>query len=77
MTLAECQHAAGVRGFGRRWLGTSDEATEAAGCVLWEENGNVEFNRNVRHEQCNVRGTCLCQGTNGAEVLLIGTPPET
>ena len=30
--------------FGRKWLVTTTSATEAAGCVLWEEQGNVENN---------------------------------
>ncbi len=74
MSLAECQRAASRRGYGRKWLGTTETTTEAAGCVLWEEQGNVEFNTKADEQRCNIRGTCLCKGLDGSEVQVIGTP---
>ena len=50
--------------FGRKWLVTTTSATEAAGCVLWEEQGNVEYNAKTEQPVCNVRGTCLCKGSD-------------
>ena len=47
---------------------------EAAGCVLWEEHGNVEYNAKTEQPVCNVRGTCLCKGSDGREVHIIGMP---
>ena len=76
MTEDECKAATARRGFGRRYLGTTEDAKEAAGCVLWEENGNVEFNTKTAQPQCNVRGTCLCKKPDGTEVQVIGTPPK-
>ena len=71
MTQAECRKAARKPGFGRKWIGTSHDAREAAGCVLWEE-GNVEFNTFVpatkEAQRCNVRGTCLCRSPAGGGV---------
>ena len=49
---------------GRKWLGTTTSATEAAGCVLWEEHGNVEYHAKTEQPLCNVRGTCLCKGSD-------------
>ena len=61
--------------FGRKWLGTTTSATEAAGCVLWEEHGNVEYNAKTEQPVCNMRGTtCLCKGSDGREVHIIGMP---
>ena len=86
MTKPECQAAARRRGYGRKWLGTSDDAREAPGCVMWEE-GNVEFNTVVPPAglpppRCSVQGTCLCTplapagGGRGApaEVQVMGDP---
>jgi hypothetical protein len=76
MTLEECQAAAGTRGFGRKWLGTSEESKEAAGCIQWEENGNVKFNKRTEQQPCNLRGTCLVPRVGwGARFKIIGTPP--
>jgi hypothetical protein len=74
LSAAECQQAAGRQGYGRKWLGTTASATEAAGCVLWEEHGNVEYNAKTEQPLCNVRGTCLCKGSDGREVQIIGMP---
>ena len=74
LSAAECQQAAGRQGYGRKWLGTTTSATEAAGCVLWEEHGNVEYNAKTEQPVCNVRGTCLCKGSDGREVQIIGMP---
>ncbi|KOO34535.1 hypothetical protein Ctob_011067 [Chrysochromulina tobinii] len=74
LSAAECQQAAGRQGYGRKWLGTTASATEAAGCVLWEEHGNVEYNAKTEQPVCNVRGTCLCKGSDGREVQIIGMP---
>ena len=74
LSAAECQQAAGRQGYGRKWLGTTTSATEAAGCVLWEEQGNVEYNAKTEQPVCNVRGTCLCKGSDGREVQIIGMP---
>jgi hypothetical protein len=74
LSAAECQQAAGRQGYGRKWLGTTASATEAAGCVLWEEHGNVEYNAKTEQPLCNVRGTCLCKGSDGREVHIIGMP---
>ena len=83
MSLSECRSAAGVRDFGRKWLGSSREAGEAAGCVLWED-GNVEYNTFVpaspAQATCHVRGTCLCKrrptaaaaGGAAAELQVVG-----
>ena len=48
------------QGYGRKWLGTTASATEAAGCVLWEEHGNVEYNAKTEQPVCNVRGPRAC-----------------
>jgi hypothetical protein len=55
-------------------VGTTASATEAAGCVPWEEHGNVEYNAKTEQPLCNVRGTCLCKGSDGREVQIIGMP---
>ena len=76
LSAAECQQAAGRQGYGRKWLGTTASATEAAGCVLWEEHGNVEYNAKTEQPVCNVRGTCLCRSdARGREVqVVLGEP---
>ena len=74
MVKSACQAAAALPGYGRKWIGSSNNAGEAAGCVLWED-GNVEFNTFAPPKEaqlCNVRGTCLCTGTDGAELQVIG-----
>ena len=49
------------QGYGRKWLGTTASATEAAGCMLWEEHGNVEYNAKTEQPVCNVRGPRACK----------------
>lgn len=74
MTEAECRRAAARQGYGRRWLGGSMDAGEAAGCVAWED-GNVEFNRHspaAAAQRCVGRGTCLCHAGTQAD----GAPAE-
>ena len=76
MTSEQCRTAAKRAGYGRRWLGSSRDDNEAAGCVLWED-GNVEFNTatNQRAAACNVRGTCLCTrpaGGTADELQVVG-----
>ena len=56
-------------------VGTTASATEAAGCVPWEEHGNVEYNAKTEQPLCNVRGTCLCRSyARGREVQVLGEP---
>ena len=42
--------------------------------MLWEEQGNVEYNAKTEQPVCNVRGTCLSKGSDGREVQIIGMP---
>ena len=77
MSESECKEAASKPGFGRKWIGSGTERSEAPGCVLWEE-GNVEYNRYappLEEQRCNVRGTCLCKDNagGGTEKQLIGS----
>ena len=77
MSESECKEAASKPGFGRKWIGSGTERSEAPGCVLWEE-GNVEYNRYappLEEQRCNVRGTCLCKDNagGGTERQLIGS----
>ena len=71
MSLEECKQAASRRGFGRKWLGPTDSPGEASGCIMWED-GNVEFNRKLDQQSCNVRGTCLCRRPDGSELQVVG-----
>ena len=57
--------AKAVRGTVARGVGTTASTTEAAGCVLWEEHRNVDYNTKTEQPVCNVRGTCLCEGSDG------------
>jgi hypothetical protein len=55
------------QGYGRKWLGTTASATEAAGCMLWEEHGNVEYNAKTEQAADLVQRawpTSLCKGSD-------------
>ena len=69
LSAAECQQAAGRQGYGRKWLGTTASATEAAGCVLWEEHGNVEYNAKTEQPgaTCVARACARVRRAGGAD----------
>ena len=48
----------------------------AAGCVLWEEHGNVEYDAKTEQTVCNVRGTCAARAcAKGARMKERGVGP--